>query len=409
MRLIRRVSLAIGATLLLAGVSPVASAQEIEPNNSCFSAPDAGTIAPGSIVTGSIDAANASPFTDVDFFRVSAAPGTDLRFTVSVNQRVGVFSDQCVLQGQSDGFSDNKVDFTVPASGTFILAVSDRFDNFFQGFGFVNAGAYQITVALQPPKIGSISGRLVDAVSLTPLIGPMPPFARVELRRCINGSCFNTVNSQSTDAAGNFRFELDFSGRRIEVGDFQLSATADEFQPVTLLFSVGADQNLQVGDVKLIPPPILFSNIRPCTAILPQGGSCGYTVAIRNNTTAKFTGQALSLVNAGFNATVFEASTSKTGTGVQRATVSVPALSSRDVTFFFNVPSFVPNGTTICTRLQLGLDPSPLFNVMRQRDLFCIAKGGSGFTVMSAEQSKPVFDMMKGVNGLNAPTPQPLK
>src|SRR5215510_1978759 len=171
MRLTRPVSLAIGAILLLTGLSPAASAQEIEPNNSCFTAPDSGSITPPAFVTGSIDAANASPFTDVDFFRLTAAPGTDLRATVGLNQRVGVFSEQCVLQAQSDPFGENKVDFTVPASGTFILAVSDRFDNFFQGFGFFNSGPYTVSITVQPPKIGSISGRLVDAVAGTPLVG----------------------------------------------------------------------------------------------------------------------------------------------------------------------------------------------------------------------------------------------
>ena len=111
-------------------------------------------------------------------------------------------------------------------------------------------------------------------------------------------------------------------------------------------------------------------------------------------------------MTGGFGSTRFEASTSKTGTSPQRAPVSVPALSSRDVTFFFNVPSFVPNGTTVCTQLQLGLDPSPLFNVARLRDLFCLAKGGSGFQVMSVDESRKVFDMMKGPN---ARQPQPLK
>lgn len=408
MRLSRYVSLCVGALLLSATLSSVASAQaqELEPNNVCFGAPDAGTITPPGFVTGSIDAANATPFTDVDFFRLTATPGLALRVTIGFNHRVGLFNEACQLQAATDGSFNTRIDFTVPDSGVFTLAVADRFDNGFNGFGFFNAGPYQVSIALQPPSIGSISGRLIDAIAKTPLVGATTPFGRVELRRCSNGSCFEFVNSQSTDAAGRFRFEVDQSGRRIEVGDFQLSATAEEYQNVTLMFSVGANQDLQVGDVALVPPPILFSNIRPCTAILPQGGLCQYTVSVRNNTTAKLTGQALSLVTGGFGSTRFEASTQKSGTSPVRAPVSVPALGSRDVTFYFSVPSFVPNGTTVCTQLQLGLDPSPLFNVTRVRDLFCLAKGGSGFTVMSADDSRAVFDLMKSKN---APQPQSLK
>ena len=403
----RHVSFWMGVFMLLAAFTPVASAQDVEPNNSCLGAQDGGAIVPPAVLDGSLDAASAVSFTDVDFYRIGAAPGLALSATAGVNDRVGLFSDACQLLAASDPFIDNRVDFTVPDSGVVILAVADRFDNSFNGFGFSNSGPYSLSITLQPPSIGSITGRLIDAVSRTPLLGGMPPLARVELRRCnAMGSCFDFVNSQSTDAAGLFRFELDSRGRRITVGDFQLIASADEFQQATLMFSVDADENLQLGDVGLIPPPILFSNIRPCTAILPQGGVCQYTVAIRNNTTKKFTGQALSQVTGGFGSTQFEASTSRTGAGVQRAAVSVPALGSRDVTFFFTVPSFVPNNTTICTQLQLGFDPSPLFNVVRRRDLFCMMKGGSGFQVMSAEASRAVFDMMKGED---APPPQSLK
>jgi hypothetical protein len=409
MRSKRPISLLIGAIVWSTVFCSVAWAQELEPNNTCFGAQDGGALVPPAFVSGTIDFANASPFSDVDFYRFTAAPGLALTTAVGFNQRVGLFDDACVLQAASDPFSsvENQIEFTVPERGTFILAVADRFDNGFNGFGSSFSFApYQLSITLQPPPIGSISGRLVDAVSRTPLVGATTPFARVELRRCSNGSCSEVVNSQNADSAGRFRFELDSRGRRIRVGDFQLTASAEEFQQATLMFSVDANQNVDVGDVALIPPPILFSNVRPCTAILPQGGVCQYSVSIRNNTTARFTGQALSQVIGGLGSTRFEASTQRSGASPVRTPVSVPALGSRDVTFFFNVPSFVPNGTTVCTQLQLGLDPSPLFNVARQRDLFCIAKGGSGFWVMSPAESRAVFDLMKGTDALPA---QPLK
>ncbi len=381
MRMSREVPLWIGAMALTAAMSSAAWAQELEPNNTCFGAQDGGVVDPPAFVSGTIDPANASPFSDVDFYRFTATPGLALMATVGFSQRVGLFDDACVLQVANDPFVENQIEFTVPESGILILAVADRFDSGFNGFGSSFSFApYQLSITLQPPSIGSISGRLVDAVSRTPLVGATTPFARVELRRCSNGICSEFVSSRNADAAGRFRFELDSRGRRIRVGDFQMTASAEEFQQATLIFSVDANQNVDVGDVALIPPPILFSNVRPCTAILPQGGVCQYSVSIRNNTTAKFTGQALSQVIGGLGSTRFEASTQRTGVSPVRAPVSVPALGSRDVTFFFNVA--------------------------RQRDLFCIAKGGSGFWVMSAEESRAVFDLMKGTD---APSAQPLK
>jgi hypothetical protein len=359
---VRLACLWLGTIALLAGSAPAVSAQDLEPNNGCFSPQDVGAIVPPVLVTGSLDVASATASTDIDFFRLSTAPGTALSVMAGFNQRVGLFTDQCLLVTASDFSFENRIDFTVPASGTFILAVADRFDNNFNGGGFAFSDApYQLTIMLQPPSIGSISGRLVDAVAKTPLVGAMSPFGTVELRRCINGSCFDFLGRQNTDDAGRFRFELDFSGRRITVGSFMLIATADEFQQVTLMFDVDADQNLTLGDVALIPPPILFSNIRPCTAILPQGGTCQYSVSVRNNTTGKLTGQALSLVTGGFGSTRFEASTQRSGSDPRRAPVSIPALSSRDVTFFFTVPSFVPNNTAVCVAaVQRGPSEGPV-------------------------------------------------
>src|SRR5262245_33994268 len=102
MRLSRSVFLWLGMFALLAGSASAASAQELEPNNSCFAPQDGGTLTPPAFISGSIDAANATFQTDVDFYRFTATPGQELRITVGFNQRAGLFNESCVLQNATD-------------------------------------------------------------------------------------------------------------------------------------------------------------------------------------------------------------------------------------------------------------------------------------------------------------------
>jgi len=343
-----------------------------------------GNIVPPARITGSLDAADATLQTDVDFLLFSATPGLALRLTVSPNQRAGLFDEQCRLVSAMVQFSENTIDFDVPTSGRFIVAIADPFDNAFSGNGFLQGGPWELVFALKPPSIGSISGRLVDALSGAPLLGEATPFARVEQRRCSGGGCFEFVNSHSTDARGWFSFGLDARGRRIEVGDFELDASADDYQTASVRLSVEADENIDVGEIALIPPPILFSDIHPCAAILLQGGVCTYSVQIRNNTIAELKGLAHSVVDGGFGALRFEAGTRSTDSTVHRAAVRIAAGKSPVVSFAIAVPSFVPNGSIPCADLELGLEPSPLFNPARRTSLFCMAKGDSGFVVMNS-------------------------
>ena len=406
LRIPRCIARLLGTALVLAAFCKPALAQELEPNNSCLAPQAGGDIVPPARITGRIDPLDATAQTDVDFLRFTARPGLALRLTVSSDQRGGLFDEQCRLIAATVLFSENTIDFLVPASGRFIVGVADPFDNAFTGNGFTQGGPWELLFSLQPPSIGSISGRLVDPISRKPLGGGATPFARVELRRCNGGSCFDFVTSQPTDARGMFRFELDTRGRRIEAGDFQLDAFADEYRMVSVLLTVGPDESPDVGDLALVPPPILFSDIRPCAAILPQGGVCEYSARIRNNTTGKLAGLAHSVVEGGFGASRFEAGTRVSDTEARRAVVRIAAGGSQVVTFAFRVPSFVPNGTVLCADLELGFDPSPLFNPARRGSLFCMAKGDSGFRAMSPLQSHMELERRARREG-EGPRPMP--
>jgi len=414
----RFINLFTASTLVLfgglLGGYATAEAQELEPNNSCFAPQDDGEIQVPSSIAGSIDASSAEPdrTTDVDFFRLVSTPGLALRVTTpSFSHLIGLFSEQCTLLATGDfGFGGPRIDFNVPASGVFIVAVAASDDNSFSGNGFFNPGLYTLSIVLQPPTIGSISGRIVDAISGLPLMGAVSPFARVDLLRCTDGNCFQFINSQSADARGMFLFQRDNQNDPIEVGDFMLTASANDFESASVQFSVQEGEEFDAGDLALLPPPIDFSAIQPCMSILPQGGRCEYSVNIRNNTTAPLSGQAHSIVDGGFGGSLFEATTRRSGDTVRRQPVRIPALSSQTVRFSFDVPSFVPNGTFICTELFLGIDPSPLFNVTRRQNLFCLSKGSFGIRAMSVEESRAVFQSMGTAESRpRAPAPMPLQ
>ncbi len=390
----------------LAGAAPSASAQEVEPNDTCLTAQVGGTLALPAVLSASLDGPGPQGITDVDFFRLTAAPGAEILFFPTFGARIGLFSETCQLLAAPDTFDNQQIDFTVPSSGTFIVAVAVRFDDLFSGVGNANIGPYQLSFLQQAPKIGSISGTVVDAVSGRPLGGGAPTFARVSLLRCIDQSCFDAQAIASVDANGAFRIERDKSDRRIDVGDFQLVATADEFQAASPRFSLAQGQSIELGNVALSPVPLSITNLRPCADIAPMGGLCRYSATLTNNTAARFNGQALSVVSGDLGATQFEASTVRVGSSPVRADLGLAASGRRDVTFFFKVPASVADGTSICTNLQVGADPTPLFTVTRQKFLFCVQKIGATLQVMPPEEGRATFERMQGTP---PPMPRPLR
>jgi hypothetical protein len=397
-----------GSIALTAFFSPIAAAQDLEPNDLCTSAQNAGALVPPAVITGSIDGPGPTPPSDVDFYRFTATPGLRLRIDGGDGVRAGVFSETCFPLAFPDLFT-GPVDFTVPASGVFIIAAAAPFDEVFNGgVGDPNSGPYALSVALAPQPIGSISGRLVDAVTRRALPGS------VRLLRCIADRCDEIVASQDTEAVadgtGVFRIDRDSLGRPILSGDFALFALANDpmVDAVSLRFSASAGQALDLGDVLLTPPPIVLSNIRPCTGLPAQGGTCRYSVNVRNNMPNRLTGQAFSPVQVGptnldlgFLGTIFEASALSFGNNPVRAPLRIAGGgASRDVTFFFTIPPSVPERTMICTEVKVGLDPTPQFNVKRAWLLFCLTKTSSGFQTMSSEESRAAFERMKAMDAL---------
>jgi hypothetical protein len=398
----------------------LAQAVETEPNNTCPGAQAIGAVDLASpfTITGSLDTPPDVP--DVDFFRFEATPGENVRADLEgltlPDPFLGLFDSNCNLLEVNDDFGglNSHLIFVVPADGVFVLAASSCCDNEFTGNGG-SSGTYLLTIVSPGPAIGSIAGRVVNAVSGEPLRGDSPPFAFVELFRCDGDECFEFVNNQGTDSEGRFRFEQDFAGDPIFVGTFQVRASAEEFQPATTdPFDVGEGENVDVGDIPLTPPPFFISDVQPCVELLPQGGTCSYSARLFNTTSAPLTGLAWSPVDgfslgSSLDFTLFEASTRRGFRVAARERVSVEAAGDQILQFQFEVPSFVADGATFCTRVFLGLDPDPLVNTFDERSLFCITKSATAFEVMSELQSQKMLRSLSGRSQMHAIPPPKAK
>jgi hypothetical protein len=374
--------------------SALAQQREVEPNNNCeLAQPFQADPLP---LRGTIS----QP--DVDYYRYSGTPGEavviDLRQDTTGNGlyyvRLGIFNSSCSnLFYANEDYQRIRTVVTVPDDGQLVVAATSWYDYDFTGRGSYS-GTYQLSAAI---PIGSIRGRLIDSASGNPIPGESKPFGSVELQRC-TPQC-NSIGSLTPNALGEF----EFAGGNFEMlaGLYQLSARANEYETFTgEVFEVEGGENFDAGDLKLVPPPILFEAGRPCR-VLPQGGVCTYSVRIVNNTDEPLEGVAWSLVTGDFpnvRGLSFEATSgSPSDTIVRRPTVSVPPLSSEELDFRFALPSFAPNGTNLCITLNLGLNPSPLGNPARgDGNLFCVTKGPRGFRLLDERESHSAFRQLRG-------------
>lgn len=253
-------------------------------------------------------------------------------------------------------------------------------------FSLGGIGTYRLT--LTPSQlIGSISGRVVDALTGAPLPGDTDPFAFVELRRCEEFQC-DFVSGVSADSAGRYQFSVGFSGQPLEVGTYQVAAFADQYPSgQSEPFAVGEGEDRDVGDLRLQPNPIQFSNVVPCADIPPAGGRCRYSVTVRNGADRLKTGLAWSVVD-GFGIGSFIGFTQFQAKQTHR--LNLKTGESRIVNFDFKVPSSVADFAGICAVVRVGADPvEPSFQVIGDRFLFCIQKQPSGeFSVMPEKEAR---------------------
>ncbi len=401
-----QVAMLLSALAILIGVPHLAFAQggEVEFNHPCPAAQDFGAVTLPFTVEGSLD--TPPDFPDVDFFRFTATPGAEVRADLIGLELgdpfLGLFDSGCQLLASNDdsGGLNSRLQFAIPDDGVFILAATSCCDGDFSGTGG-SSGSYQLTIT---PLVlaGSISGRIVDAVSGTPLRGDAFPFAFVELRRCLDSDCleFEFVNAQSTDREGRFLFSSDGAGFPLTADRYQVVAFADQFQTdQTAPFDVGEDEDHDIGDLPLTPFPIQFFAVDPCGNIAPTGGTCTYSVRVRNSSSTTFKGAAWSLIS-GFgigslaNETVFQ--TGKRSGNPSPQKLALKPQQSTFLQFQFDVPGTVAEFASFCAEALVGQDPSPFFNTVGRRFLFCVSKEGGTFSVVPEKKARKLFRQFEG-------------
>jgi hypothetical protein len=391
------VLLLLGA--VLANTRPAfAQGIEIEPNDPCSVAQDVGEVALPFTMSGNLDSTD--QVADVDFFRFSGAPGfrvrVDLEGAVTgkgtlEDPVLGFFDAACnLIEVNDDGGVglNSKLALTIPDDGVFILAATAYPD-----FGFLGGGVgnYEITVA---PflAIGSISGRIVDALSGSPLPGDTEPFAFVRLLRCEEDGCFD-VSQLPADQEGRFLFDRDFSGQPLEVGTYQVVAFANQyFEAQTDPFAVGENEERDIGDIPLEPFPVQLSNISPCGNIPAKGGTCKYSVTVANRSGTRLDAEAWSLVQA-FDIGSFTGFT-EFQAGLRQLTLQ--SEDSKQVRFEFRVPSEVRADAFICTNLFVSRRRAAFFDTVGASGLFCITKEEAGFSIVADKEAQQIFRQTSG-------------
>jgi 5-hydroxyisourate hydrolase-like protein (transthyretin family) len=257
----------IAGWLLLAAlfiVVPTARAQgvEVEPNSSCASPQTLSTVAFPYTLTGSLDTPPATP--DIDFYRFTATPGDLIRidlagqavypFTLS-GPLLAALDSSCTALGENDGYGPNaRLEVIVPADGVLIVAATSYPDYGYLGYGS-SAGSYRLSLT-RLPLARSVSGRVLNAKTGQPI-----QFAEVSLGRCEQGSCSSLAGQRTTGADGSFRFEngdygLNFA---LTAGDYLLTLWAPNHDPSETEITLAEGQALDLGDLTLIPHPIIGS------------------------------------------------------------------------------------------------------------------------------------------------------
>lgn len=483
--------------------APAARAQtaEVEPNNPCTAAQNLTAASFPLSVNGSLDSPPTIP--DVDFFRISGAPGGLLRVRLQGassgqgtlgDPLLGAFSDDCAtLLAVNDDFAglDSEIEVVVPASGTIVLAATSYSDYSFLGEGgyagsyrlsaeereapahsisgravdadtgsplsdanvalyrcsggvcgetvgwaytgsdgeflFEN-GAYNLYSPLYPgdyqvridrfnyetaqagpfpvssgqtldlgdigvnplARLGSIRGRLVDAVTGEPLPSGTPPYATIELLYC-NPYCY-TIRYASAGADGSFLIEGD-PYNPLFAGTYKLFVYADQYETrLSDAFQVAEGEHFDYGDFALKSLPVRIYLDQSCGEIPAEGGNCQFKMRVVNGASSRLIGEAWSIVNGYWTgtpaqSTAFQAGNPK-GVSLAPGTSSVVPLS-------FFVPADISNGAYICAEGFVAQRPHS-FNTLGRHYLFCLVKGAYGFSLVPEDQKHEAVRRMKG-------------
>lgn len=211
--------------------------------------------------------------------------------------------------------------------------------------------------------IGSISGRLIDALSTNPLPGNVPPYPSVYLERCEEYGCFAVVGLVPDDA-GRFLFEGIVYN--LSPGTYRVVGASQEYQQsISAQFQVEEFGDVDIGDLSLTPLPIQFGEIQPC--VIPPGGwVCEYSIEVRySGTDRHYRGEAWSTVEF-YPQSSGQASRFQVGKrGLKNPNpqkLNLREGQTETLTFQLEVPANVPDNSTVCGYISVGQSPDAQFN-----------------------------------------------
>ena len=236
--------------------------------------------------------------------------------------------------------------------------------------------------------IGSIAGRVLDALTGDPLTGFASPFAIVYLERCDAGDCY-TFAGASPDFDGSFVF--DGALYSIAPGTFKLRGIAEDYSAVVSTeFVVGAFETADVGDLLLKPYPIGFGTAQECQ-LPPGGGFCEFGVTVSNRGTGRYRGEAWSTVDlyppeTGRNTRFQVGNLGASNPMPQR--LNLKQGQSTVLKFQLDVPPTVADGSLVCATVSVGHDPTPQFSSQGDHFIFCAEKGSDGFEMLSGKEGR---------------------
>ncbi len=260
-------------------------------------------------------------------------------------------------------------------------------------FELTPAGLDRGDVEVSPLRfIGSISGRLVDALDGRPLTNSAPDYATLQLRFCPSPGFCNPVAEGVPDSQG--RFTIDGRANFLLEGEYIAVGFSAQAEPAeTDFFFVAEAENLDLGDIALTPNPIQLSLQQGCGNIPASGGTCRFTLRARNGTNKRMSGYVWAAVegygtSSAFSFTRFQLG--KVGTAnpmPQRFNLKSSQAQLFD--FALDIPASVRPGASLCVIGFAGADPAPQLNVQADQGfLLCITKEQSEFRVLTGKHAR---------------------
>jgi hypothetical protein len=198
------------------------------------------------------------------------------------------------------------------------------------------------------------------------------------------------VNQGATDSDGQFAFGTDYSARPLTAECYQVIGSANQYrQNQTTPFCLTPGEEKDVGNFPLPAFPIQFSHPVGCQNLGASGGTCQYSLTIRNGLSTTFNGTAWSIVSGSGIGEILPAAPTVTRFQPPKLAVTLPAGASTTLTFQFTVPPSVGAGAYICTEVFVGKTSSPGFTPLGYYGpAFCITKvAASGFKLVPEQEA----------------------